>query len=110
VDFIADNAVAISAIILGVLVLGSLGVLALRGLRFWRLVKRTRTTVMRHADALTAETDRLTAALEAMPRRQAELQGSLASLQRRAAVLGVLASHAAQAAQALRAPLRYIGR
>ena len=42
-----------------------------------------------------------------MPERQAELQGEIESLQRRIAVLGVLARTAGEAQKALRAPLRY---
>ena len=44
VDFIVDNAVALSAIFLGVVVLAALGVLAVAGLKLWR---RSRTAQQR---------------------------------------------------------------
>lgn len=108
-DFLADNAVPLSAIFLGVVVLAALGLLALSGLRLWRRVKAAQKRVTREGEALAAQADRLSAALEAMPERQAELQGEIASLQTRAAALGVLASHASESLRALRAPLRYFG-
>jgi len=45
-----------------------------------------------------------------MPERQAELQTSIEALSRRAAVIGVLARSASEAAEVLRSPLRYLGR
>ena len=41
-DFIVDNAVPLSAIVLGVLVLAALVVLAISGLRLWRVIKTTK--------------------------------------------------------------------
>jgi len=109
VDFVADNAVALSAIVLGVLVLAALVVLAVAGLRLWRVVKGAQARVSIAGEALSAETERLQAALAAMPERQAELQREIASLSQRAKALGVLARHAAEAADTLRSPLRYLG-
>jgi hypothetical protein len=109
-DFISDNAVAISAVILGALVLVGLIVALVAGLRLWRVIRATRQRVGEAGAALAAEGERLQASLDAMPGRQAELQGAIDSLARRAAALGVLASSAAGAAEVLRAPLRYIGR
>ncbi|HSJ74350.1 MAG TPA: hypothetical protein VK904_08530 [Miltoncostaeaceae bacterium] len=106
-DFIVDNAVALSAIFLGVVVLAALAVLALAGLRLWRRARAAQKRVGREGDALSAQADRLSAALAAMPERQAELQAELQSLQQRVAALGVLARSAAEARRVLRAPLRY---
>lgn len=110
VDVIVDNAVALSAILLGVLVVGSLVVLGIAGLRLWRVVRAAQRRVGEAGAALAAEGERLQAAVDAMPARQAELQGSIESLGNRAAALGVLARSAGEAAAVLRAPLRYIGR
>lgn len=109
-DFIVDNAVAISAVILGALVLLGLLVLAIAGWRLWRVISATKARVGEAGAALAAEGERLQAALDELPGRQAELQGAIDSLGRRAAALGVLASSASEAAEVLRAPLRYIGR
>jgi uncharacterized protein YlxW (UPF0749 family) len=109
VDFLVDNAVPLSAIFLGVVVLGALGLLALSALRLWRRVKAAQKRVTDEGEALAAQADRLSAALEAMPERQAELQREMGSLQNRVAALGVLASHASASLRALRAPLRYFG-
>lgn len=109
-DFIVDNAVPLSAILLGVLVILGLAVLAVSGLRLWRVLKATQRRVSAATADLTAETDRLSAALAALPDRQAELQGSLASLAARVRVLGILARTASEASAVLRSPLRYLGR
>lgn len=108
-DFVVDNAVALSAIFLGVVVLAALGLLGLAGLRLWRRVKAVRRRLGPEGEALSAKAERLQAALAAMPERQAELQGELESLQQRLAALAVLARHASEAIAALRAPIRYFG-
>jgi hypothetical protein len=107
VDFIVDNAVALSAIFLGVIVLIALGVLAITGLTLWRRGRAAQKRIERESEALTAQTDRLSAALERMPERQAELQYEIASLQARIEVLRLLADSANEAVNTLRAPLRY---
>ncbi|WP_217921758.1 hypothetical protein [Miltoncostaea oceani] len=109
-DVVWDNAVGLSAILLGLLVVAGLAVLGIAGFRLWRVVRRAQTRVTEAGAALTAEADRLQASLAALPDRQAEMGAAVASLQRRAAALGVLATSAGQAAEVLRAPLRYIGR
>lgn len=106
-DFVVDNAVALSAIFLGVVVLVALAVLAVCGLRLWRRTKAATKRVGHETEVLTAQADRLNAAVAAMPERQAELQYEIASLQQRVAALGVLARSAVAAQKALRAPLRY---
>jgi hypothetical protein len=108
VDFIVDNAVPLSAIVLGVLVLAGLAVLAIAGLRLWRVVKAAQARVSIAGELLAAESERLQAALAAMPERRAELQREMTSLSQRARALGVLAQHAGEAAQTLRAPLSYL--
>jgi hypothetical protein len=110
VDFIVDNAVWLAALVLLALVLVSLAVLALSGWRLFRVVKGTQKRIGVAAASLSAEADRLSAAMAALPDRQAEVQDAVAALGVRVKVLGVLASAAADAAQVLRAPLRYIGR
>jgi hypothetical protein len=110
VDFIVDNAVWLAALVLLALVLVSLAVLALSGWRLFRVVKGTQRRIGVAAASLSAEADRLSAAMAALPDRQAEVQDAVAALGVRVKVLGVLASAAADAAQVLRAPLRYIGR
>lgn len=109
-DYIWDNAVPLSAILLGLLVLAGLIVLAVAGLRLWTVVKRTKGRLGEAGAALAAENDRLQANLARMPERQAEVQAALDSLQRRAAVLSTLTSAASQAAEVLRSPLRFVGR
>lgn len=109
-DFLADNGVQIAAIAFGALVLAGLALAALAGLRLWRVLKRVRKRIARVSEALSAEVAQLSDSLARLPERQAELQGSLASLQARAAVLSLLAGHAARAIAVLRSPLRYLGR
>jgi hypothetical protein len=110
VNFVVDNAVGLSAIALGVLVLAGLLVLALAGLRLWRVLKATRARMGEATASLTAETERLSAAMAALPERQAEVQAALQSLAVRVRVLGVLAKTASEAAAVLRTPLSYLGR
>ncbi len=107
VDFVVDNAVALSAIFLGAIVLIALAILAVTGLRLWRRARAAQKRVGRETEVLAAQADRLSAALDAMPQRQAELQYEIRSLQGRIAALQVLARHASEAQQTLRAPLRY---
>ncbi len=109
-DFVVDNAVALSAILMGVFIIGGLVVLGLTGWMSWKVVRAARTRVEAASAELAAEGDRLQESLTALPDRQAELEAAIASLSRRTAALGVLAASAGNAAQVLRAPLRYIGR
>jgi len=110
VDFIVDNAVWLSALVLLALVLVSLAVLGVSGWRLFRVLKGTQKRIGAAAASLGAEADRLSAAMAALPERQAEVQDAVAALGVRVMVLGVLASAAADAADVLRAPLRYVGR
>ncbi len=105
-----DNAVWLSALALLALVLVSLAVLALSGWRLFKVLKATQKRIGAAAATLSAEADRLSAAMAALPDRQAEVQNAVASLGMRVRVLGVLATAASDAADVLRAPLRYIGR
>lgn len=109
-QFIVDHAVALSAIALGVLVLLGLAILAIAGLRLWRAVRAAQRRATAAAAELTAETERLSTSLAQLPERQAELQASIAALQKRAQVVTVLARSASEAAAVLRSPLRYLGR
>ena len=109
-DFVVDHAVPLSAIVLGVLVLSGLAVLGLSGLRLWRLLKATQRRIGGAAASLGAEAERLSAAVAALPERQAEVQQAIGSLATRVRVLGVLVRSASEASAALRSPLRYLGR
>ena len=109
-DFIVDNAVALSAIVFGVLAIAGLAVAGVSGLRLWRVLRGTERRIAGATADLMSEADRLSAALAALPERQKELQGSIASLSARVRVLGVLARAASEASAVLRSPLSYIGR
>jgi CHAD domain-containing protein len=85
-------------------------VLGLAAFRLWRSVRAARRELERAGEALSEEGRRLTEALEALPERQGELRDAVVSLQRRVAVLTVLARGASDASAVLRAPLRYLGR
>lgn len=105
-----DNAVWLSALVLLALVLASLVVLGVSGWRLFRVLKGTQKRIGVAAATLSAEADRLSAAMAALPERQAEVQDAVASLAMRVRVLGLLASAAADAAEVLRTPLRLVGR
>lgn len=105
-----DNAVWLSALVLLALVLASLLVLGLSGWRLFKVLKGTQKRIGAAAATLSAEADRLSAAMAALPDRQAEVQEAVAALGVRVRILGLLASTAADAADVLRAPLRYVGR
>ncbi len=109
-DFIADNAVQLSAAFLVIVVVAALVVAGIAGFRLWRRVRAAQRRVTATAAELTALSEQLSDSLARMPERQAEIQASLDALSRRAAVLSVLTSSASQAADVLRAPLRYLGR
>jgi hypothetical protein len=107
-DFLVDNATVVTVIVIAVIVLIAIALAALAGLRLWRVVRAAEKRVSVVGAELAAETDRLSAALDAMPERQAELQTAVVSLQARVAALGVLAHTAATASAVLRWPLRYL--
>lgn len=109
-DFLVDNAVALSAIFLAAAVLISLAVTALSAYRLWRRARAAQRRVTAAGAELAAQGEHLTASLARLPERQAEIQASIEALSRRAAVLAVLAAHASAAVSVLRAPLRYLGR
>jgi hypothetical protein len=107
VDFVTDNGVPLAAIFLGVVVLVAFVVLAVAGFRLWRRARAAQKRIGPETEALTARIDRLQAAMDAMPERQAELQYEIQSLQARIAVLTLLAQSANEAQQVLRTPVRY---
>lgn len=109
-DFVVDNAVALAAAAFGVLVVAGLVVLVVAGVRLWRSVRAAQRVAAEAGRALAAEGARLSAAVESLPDRQAEVRAAVAGLAARAGVLGVLVRHAGEAAATLRAPLRYLGR
>ncbi len=107
-DFLVDNATVVTVIVIAVIILAAIGVAAIAGLRLWRVVRAAQKRVSVVGAELAAEADRLSAALAAMPERQAELQLAVVSLQGRVAALGVLAHAASNASAVLRSPLRYL--
>lgn len=107
-DYLVDNAVALSAIFLGVVVLIALAIAAFAGFRLWRTVKRTQRIVTERAAVLTAEADRITGAIDRLPQRQGEIAASVALLRTRAQAVGVIGRAAAEALVILRQPLRYL--
>ncbi len=107
-DFLVDNATVLTVIAIAVIILIAIAVAAVAGLRLWRVVKAAQGRVSVASADLAAESDRLSAALAAMPDRQAELQVAISSLQGRVAALSLLAETAANASAVLRAPLRYL--
>lgn len=87
--------------------------LALLGLRGWRLYKDVRgasKTLSASAAILSADVQRVTDAVNALPRRQAEIQAAVTDVQRTAAALGILAAHLSASQKTLMGPLKYIGR
>ena len=107
-DFLVDNATVVTVIVIAVVILVALAIAAIAGLRLWRGVRAAEKRVSAAGAELAAEGDRLTAALDALPERQAELQGAIRSLQARVDALTVLAQTAANASAVLRSPLRYL--
>ena len=105
-----DNAVMLSAITLGVLVLLGLAILGIAAFRLWRVLRAVQRRVTEAGEALAAEGERLSATAAQLPERQAEIGVSIAALQRRVAVLTILAGSASEALAVLRSPLRYLGR
>ena len=105
-----DNAVPLSAITLGVLVLVGLAILGIAAFRLWRALRVVQRRVTTAGEALAAEGERLSATAAQLPERQAEIQASVAALQARVAVLTSIANSASEAIEVLRAPLRYLGR
>jgi DMSO reductase anchor subunit len=110
VQWLVDNAVLVAFIVFLVLLLGSLAHLGLRAWRAFRRVRRASRALGAAAQALSADVQRVSDAVAALPRRQEELQEAIAQVQRSAAAVGVLARHAVVAQRVLLAPLRYIGR
>lgn len=109
-NWIWDHAVPLAFLVFLVLVLGTLLVLALCGLRLFRTVKRSTRTMSAAAAALSADVQRVADAARGLPERQGEIGDVLADVQRQAAALGVLTRHALAAQRILLGPLRYMGR
>lgn len=107
-DFLFDNAVALSAIFLGAVVLIGLAAAAFAGFRLWRTIKRTRRTLEERVATLTAEADRITEALDRLPQRQGEIGASVALLRARMQGVGVVGRAASEALVVLRQPMRYL--
>ena len=104
-EWLYDNLVLLSVAVGVAAALCGLIVLALSGLRFWRAAKRATRAASVAGAALTAEVDRLNAAVEAMPTRAEELQRELTDLRARGAALSVLAGAASDLMASVRSPL-----
>lgn len=105
-DWLSDNHVWLSAAIVGFIILVALVVLVLRALRLWRAVKAAMRASTEAAELVTAEVDRMNAAVAALPDRQAEVQRAIADLQARVRMLGVLGAAATDFLSAVRWPLK----
>jgi hypothetical protein len=109
VSWLNDNAVLVAFLVGTVAVLAAIAVLVVRGLRAWRQVRSAATVLSAAGGALADDVSRVSAALAALPERQAELQQAITDLQRRAAAVGVLARHTMIAQRILRRPLWFVG-
>ena len=108
--WLADNAVLVAFLFAVVVVVAAMALAGWRGWRLYRAARAEGVRVTAITDRLGAEAARLQARAEAIPLRQAEIQGTVARIQREAAALVVMAAHASSARRTLMAPLRYIGR
>lgn len=109
-DWIWDNAVLVAFLIGLVAILVSLLLLALRGWRLYKDVRGATASLNASAAVLSADVQRVTDAVNALPRRQADIQTAIADVQRSAAALGILAGHLSASQKTLMGPLKYIGR
>ncbi|MDX6644404.1 MAG: hypothetical protein QOK40_131 [Miltoncostaeaceae bacterium] len=110
-SFFSDHPVAAAAILIGVLVIPSLLFVAMRGLGLWRAMKASKSAVEPKAARLTADAERLQAEIARLSeRRVPEAMGSLESLKKRVAEVGVVAGAASEGVRGATAPLRYLGR
>ncbi|MEQ8834826.1 MAG: hypothetical protein RIB67_10355 [Miltoncostaeaceae bacterium] len=105
-DWIIDNLVLIAFLVGLAGALAGLAVLGLSGLRLWRTTKAALGVTQGATAELTAEVERLQAATDALPARQAQVQGEVSDLMGRIAALGVVASAAGRLLGAVRAPGR----
>ena len=109
VGWISDNAVLLAFLIGLIAVLAALALLAVRALGAMRRVKTATVALSDAGGALAEDVNRVSAALAALPERQAELQQAIADLRGRAAAAGVLARHTMIAQRILRRPLWFVG-
>lgn len=109
-DWLRDNAIELSAIFLGVVVVVALIVLAAQAARLWLRTRAARRRLDAGRVGLEASLEQLEQKQAALPRRQAELDEQVGRLQSEIEALKVLVRYAAEASDALRSPLRYLGR
>jgi hypothetical protein len=110
VQWLIDNAVLVAFLAGLVAVLVALVVLAVRMLGAYRRVRTATVALSAAGGALAGDVDRVTAALAALPERQAEVQQAIADLSQRAAAVCVLARHYLVAERILRSPFWFVGR
>jgi chromosome segregation ATPase len=110
VDTLVDYSFPVAAIFFGAMVVLGVIILLVAGLRLWSRVSAARRRLDAGRVGLETSLERLEAAQAALPRRQEELQGEMAALQADIEQLKVLARYAGEAQEALRSPLRYLGR
>ena len=109
-DFLNDNLIALAAGVLGLIVIVTAAVMAVRLITLLRQSKRVRRRLeepMAELEAKTARTQRGIEYLEGMNRLEAE---TIAELQARLEELKVLSGHLGAAVAVFRAPLRYLGK
>lgn len=109
-QWLVDNAVLVAFIVWLVLVLASLAYLGLRGWQAYRRLRRSSKVLGAAAQTLSADVQRVSDAVAALPRRQEELQEAILQAQRSAAAVGILARHAVVAQRILLSPAKYLGR
>lgn len=109
-DTLVDYSFPVAAIIFGAAIVIGLIVLIVAGLRLWSRARSAQRRLDAGRVGLEASLDRLEASQAALPRRQEELQGEIAGLQAEIEQLRILAKYAGEAQEALRSPLRYLGR
>lgn len=109
-QWVIDNVVLVCFLVGAAAVVAALIVLGVRVAGAYRRVQTATVALSAAGRALAADVDRVTAALDALPDRQIEVQQAINELSQRAAALGVLARHALIAQRILRSPLWFVGR
>jgi hypothetical protein len=110
VDWIWDNAVLLAFLVGLAAALIGLALLGLRAWGAWRALRGATRSLGAAGQALAADAARVSAAVSALPQRQAEVQAAIETLRFRAQALGVLSRHVVLAQRVLLGPLRYLGR
>lgn len=108
-DWIVDNAIALSGLVLGLAVLIGLAVLVISVVVFWKRASRARARLETGRLALEESAARLAETKARLEGRQGDLQGQVAAIQADVEQLQILARYALEAESAIGAPLRFVG-